>query len=124
MTIHKGDVLFTRTGRPTLITSRNPKTGEVSTNEDLKTIAEKTRFGIKNGLNPDQRKSFESARTEVVSNDKKQEILKLRERIGQLKQENGDKKVVQYLENELQHLIIREDYVPSDYMVDERTLVK
>jgi hypothetical protein len=124
MSIYLGDILFTRDGRPTLVTSRNASTGEVTTNGDLKTIAKSAQLGIKNGLTPEQRQSFESVRYAAMSEDKKQEILDLRNRINSLKKSDGDRKVIRYLENELQHLIVREDYVPLDYTINERTLVK
>jgi hypothetical protein len=81
-------------------------------------------LGIKNGLTPEQRDTFESVRLGTMSQDKAEEIQRLRDQIKDLKEKGGDKKVIRYLMNELQHLVVREGIVPRDYMVQERTLVK
>lgn len=124
MSIHPGDILFTRNGRPAIVTSRNKETGEVTVDGDLKNVGKSAALGIKNGLTPEQRQSFESLRCASMSDDKKQEILDLRSRIAELKKGDGDRKVIRYLENELQHLIVRENLMPSDYTINERALVK
>lgn len=124
MAIQTGDVLFTRQGRPALVTSRDPKSESVSLEQNLGKVQQATTLGIKNGLSPVQREDFESVRLSVVSGDKAEEIRGLRDRIRDLRERGGDQKVLHYLENELQHLVIREGIVPSDYMVNERTLIK
>lgn len=106
------------------MTSRNAETGDVTVDGDLKTVAKNAALGIKNGLTPEQRQSFESVRYASMSDDKKQEILDLRNRIAELRKGDGDRKVIRYLENELQHLIVRENFVPLDGSINERTLVK
>ncbi len=124
MGINPGDILFTRAGRPALVTARDAGSAEVSLQENLKDVQRATPFGIKNGLDRRQRDEFETNRFASLSDDKRQEILMLRDRIRDLREKNSDPKVVHYLENELQHLVIREGITPSDYMVSERTLVK
>ena len=124
MSIHVGDILFTRQGRPALVTSRDGSNASVSLENNLSKVQEATEFGIKNGLNPEQRRVFESVRREALSPDIAEEIQRLRDRIREIKDTGGDAKVLSYLENELQHLVIREGIVPRDYMVQERTLVK
>lgn len=124
MAINPGDILFTRSGRPALVTGRDANSAEVALQDDLKEVQNAAPFGIKNGLDRRQRDEFESNRFASLSEDKRQEILALRERIRDLREKNSDQKVIHYLENELQHLVIREGITPSDYMVSERTLVK
>lgn len=122
--IQPGDVIFDRTGRPVVITSRNGKTAEVTIDSEINKVAEHARFGIKNGLSPEQRDSYEASREQSLSANKREEIGKLRERIRSMRESGGDRLVIRYLENELQHLIVREDHVPNDYYLDEHTFVK
>lgn len=124
MTIHPRDIVFTRFGRPAVVTARNSVSAEVALEHDLKVVQDRAPFGIKNGLTEPQRDQFEQVRRESLSDDKKEEILRLRERIKELKEANADSKVLHYLESELQHLIVREGFVPRDYMIDERTIIK
>jgi hypothetical protein len=124
LAINVGDVLFTRQGRPALVTARDPQTASVSLEQDLAKVQSHTTLGIKNGLTPEQRDTFESVRLGTMSQDKAEEIQRLRDQIKDLKEKGGDKKVIRYLMNELQHLVVREGIVPRDYMVQERTLVK
>lgn len=124
MTIQAGDILFSRVGRPVLVTSRDPDTESVNLQEDISQVQKAARLGIKNGLQPDQRDLFERTRLSVISDDKRQEILSLRDRIKEMKDSGADPKVMRYLENELQHLVVREGITPGDYRINERTLIK
>lgn len=124
MSIHVGDILFTRQGLPAIVTSKDSSIASVSLEKNIGEVQKATEFGIKNGLDPEQRKTFESVRREALSPDKAEEIQRLRDRIRELKDTGGDAKVLRYLENELQHLVIREGIIPRDYMVQERTLVR
>lgn len=124
LAIQVGDIVFTRQGKPALVTGRDASNAAVSLDKDLSKVQQASSLGVKNGLSPQQRELFESVRKEAVSPDKYQEFVRLRDRIKELKERGSDATVLRYLENELQHLVIREGIAPRDYMVQEKTLVK
>ena len=122
MTVLKGDILFSRGAVPILVTNKNPKTGEVAYDNELKVVQEKTRNGLKNGLSEEQSAKFTSVIDEVKSEDKKEMIKSLYEKIQEIKKNGGDQRLVRYLNGELQYMMTRERFQPDQYEVDPLTL--
>lgn len=120
-----GDVIWNRQGQPALVTDKDPKKGTVHVNENLKDIQNHSRHGIQNGLTQRQRENYSSALDDIddSSNHMKEQINQLMEKISQLKDNNADPRVLRYLENELQFLILENHYVPEKYEVNPINLI-
>jgi hypothetical protein len=122
MTIVKGDVLFSRGGEPLLVKKKNASTGDVEFEGTLANIQLQTKNGLKNGLNESQSAKYSSVLDEVRSEDKKEMIRGLYEKIQDLKKNNADPRIIRYLNGELQYMMTRERFQPETYEVDKLTL--
>ena len=122
-TIAPNDILWNRNGDPVRIADRNNKNGKIVLDPDFAKIQETAKFGIKNGLEPDQKEAYATNLSGIENNDDRhQEIRDLYSKITKLKQSNTDPRVIKYLENELQYRIVRENFTPEDFEVDPITL--
>lgn len=120
--IRPNDILWTRNGDPARVDKIDERTGDVVLDQDFKTIQNANTNGIKNGLTVSQRDAYKSVLTSAKNSDKKMEIQELYKKIRSLKEGNADQRVIKYLENELQFRIIRDSYVPDDFLVNPVTL--
>lgn len=120
--IRSQDILWTRTGDPILVDKFNEKTGEIYLNNDYNKIQKASKNGIKNGLDLESRKAYNTTLSSAENEDKKQEIKNLYQKIKSLKENNTNPRLLKYLENELQFRIIRENFRPEDYSVDALTI--
>ncbi len=120
--IRTNDILWTRNGDPVLVDKTDENSGQVFVTDKFPNVQKEVKLGIKNGLSVPQRDAFKSTISEVQGADKKKEIIDLFQKIKSLKENNGDMRVIKYLENELQYRMIREDYKPGDYPVKPVTL--
>lgn len=123
MRIVNGDVVFLRNGTPALVKEVNSETGKVILDYDLKNVQKVTEKGLKNHLTESQRASYNVTLREVESSDKKEEIQDLHEVIQNLRSNRRtDPKVLHYLENELMHRMLRENYTPPNFEVNKENL--
>ncbi len=123
MGIVRGDIVFSRDGRPVEVTSKDARTGEVTLNNDLSEIQAQNLHGIKNGLGPDEKAAFKTILSEVSDSDKHIEIESLVRKIGELKKQNADPRMLRYLESELNFKMTKERYIPKDLLIDSHTLM-
>lgn len=123
MRIEKGDVVFLKNGTPALVRDVKKESGTAILDENLSEVQKQTARGIKNHLNENQRSSYNVSLKSVESDDKREEIESLHEVVQNLRSnKRTDQKVLKYLENELMHLMLREDYTPKNYEVKTDTL--
>jgi hypothetical protein len=122
-TIAPNDILWNRNGDPVRIAERNDKNGKIILDTDFPKIQNTAKFGIKNGLEPEQKDAYATHLSGVENmDDRHQEIRDLYNKITKLKQGNTDPRVIKYLENELQYRIVREKFTPENFEVDPITL--
>jgi hypothetical protein len=123
MRINKGDVVFLKNGTPALIKEVKKDGGHAILEESLAEVQKQTARGIKNHLNETQRSSYNTTIRSVENENKKDEIESLREVVQNLRSnKRTDQKVLKYLENELMHLMLREDYTPKNFEVNMDSL--
>jgi hypothetical protein len=122
MTVLKGDILFSRKGDPLLVTKKNEVTGGVLSDSGMEKIQARTKDGLKNGLDDDQSSKYTSVLDQVRSPDKKEMIRGLYEKIQDMKKNQGDPRLIRYLDGELQYMMTKERYQPEIYEVDKLTL--
>jgi hypothetical protein len=120
-----GDVIWNRQGQPALVTEKDPKKGTVQINKNLNDIQNHSVHGIQNGLTERQRESYSKVVEDIddSSSHAKEEISLLMEKISQLKENNADPRVLRYLENELQFMILENHCVPEKYEVNPINLI-
>ena len=122
-TISPNDILWTRNGDPVRIADRNNKNGKIILDSGFENIQEVAQFGIRNGLEPNQKEAYLTTLSRVENlDDKNQEIRDLYSKITKMKMANSDPRVIKYLENELQYRIVREKFTPENFEVDALTL--
>jgi ribosomal protein S4 len=125
-TIAQNDILWSRTGEPVRIASRNDSTGKIILDKDFDKVQETAKFGIRNGLEPKQKEEYLANLSAIESKpnarrmtpDRRQEIRDLYHQIKKLKEERTDPRVIRYLENELQYRIVREKFAPEDLEIE------
>jgi hypothetical protein len=123
MRIEKGDVVFMKNGTPALVREVNKENGKAILDESLSEVQKQSSRGIKNYLNERQRASYNVTLNSVENDDKREEIEGLHEVVQNLRSnKRTDQKVLKYLENELMHLMLRENYTPKNYEVKTDTL--
>ncbi|APJ03253.1 hypothetical protein [Silvanigrella aquatica] len=122
-TIAPNDILWTRNGDPVRIAERNDKNGKIILDSDFDNIQETAKFGIRNGLEPNQKEAYlTTLSNQDNQDDRQQEIRDLYNQITKMKHANADPRVIKYLENELQYRIVREKFTPENFEVDPLTL--
>jgi hypothetical protein len=123
MRIVNGDVIYLRDGSPALVRNVNREAGEVVLDYDLRNVQKQAANGIKNGLDEQQRKAYESKLSEIKDDSKHEEIKNLYALIQFHKESKRvDPKVLHYLENELMHRMLRDNYVPENYQENLRNV--
>ena len=123
MTVLPGDLLFSRTGQPAKVISKQENKGTVTTDTDLDRIGEHVRQGIQNGMRPEQREAYQTVLSQVKqSGDAHQEIEELYKKIDELKSQGADERLIRYLTGELQFRMTKERYQPASYKMDLMTL--
>lgn len=123
MKMVNGDVIFLRNGAPAVVKNVDHSSGKVVLEEDLSKVQKQTENGLKNNLDESQRASYNVHLKSVEGDSKQEEIRNLYETILFLKDSRqADPKVLRYLENELMHRMLRDDYTPPNYQVDKRNL--
>jgi hypothetical protein len=84
----------------------------------LSEVQKQASRGVKNHLSENQRSSYNVTLKSVENDDKREEIEGLHEVVQNLRSnKRTDQKVLKYLENELMHLMLRENYTPKNYEV-------
>lgn len=117
--IAPNDIVWTRNGDPVRISEKNQKTGKLILDNNFTKIQDTTKLGIKNGLEPEQKESYNTTLSKIEnSDDRYQEIRDLYNKIQTLKRGNTDPRLIKYLENELQFRMVREKFIPENYEVD------
>jgi hypothetical protein len=122
MSVIKGDILFSRSGDPLLVAKKNMTTGGVLFDGNLAASQLRSKDGLKNGLDEEQSAKYSSTLDSVRTDDKKEMIRGLYEKIQDLKKNNADPRVIRYLNGELQYMMTRERFQPEIYEVDKLTL--
>jgi hypothetical protein len=124
MSITVGDIIWTRAGKPTLVTEKDPMTGRVKVNDSFSEVQEKANRGIINGLSQDQVTIYKEVLDDTLdlkTGDYRQKervneaLSDLLNRITVLKDAEGDPRTIRYLENELAYLMVKYDYYPRQY---------
>lgn len=123
MGITVGDVLYTRDGKPVLVTSKDAKTGNLTVERDYDRIRQATNLGLKNGLPERAKDAYRAVLSSVEDEDKRAAIDDLVKQVDELRKENADPRLLRYLESELQHRIQRDHYHPKEEVVDPATLI-
>jgi len=123
VTIVKGDVVFARGGEPVIIASKNPRSGQVTTDRNFSRVQDATETGVKNGLAEAQKEAFNTVLSEVRDDDARQEIDKLSAKVAEMRKDGTDPRLLRYLRGELQFRMTKERYEPVGYQVDELTLL-
>lgn len=121
MSIIKGDIIFSRGGKPVQVTSKDPRSGNVTLDSDFDKVRAEARMGIKNGLEPDLKDAYRTTLSETGDDDARARIDKLHARIQDMKKENANPRLVRYLEGELHYLMTRERHTPSRFEFDAIT---
>lgn len=122
MSIMNGDVLFSRNADPVVVRSQEPGSNKVVLDDDRNLVREKTRFGVKNGLPEAAKEAFNTILSEVNNADAKREIDDLHSRINDLREAGGNQRLIRYLEAELTHRMLKENYHPKNYGSDQFSL--
>ena len=125
MSMHIGDVIWNRQGQPALVTEKDSKKDTIQVNRNLSDIQKHSLHSIQNGLTEKQRESYSKVVEDIdeSSNHVKEEITLLMEKISQLKENKTDPRVLRYLENELQFMILENHCVPEKYEVNPINLM-
>lgn len=124
MTIHVNDVVFSHDGKPLVVKTKNKETGNITVDQELSEVQKASPNGIRNGLPEDTREAYKLVLEQIKDPDKRMEIENLHKRLGEIKFQTNDKRLVRYLENELQYRMIRDKYQPQQFEVDAYTLTK
>lgn len=124
MGITVGDVVFSKDGRPVLVTSKDEKSGHLTINKEFSDVQAAAKQGIVNGLPEKEKQAFNAELSAVENADVRKEIDALAKRLDELrKQGNVQPRLLRYLESELQHRMHREGYSPKSLNVDPATLM-
>lgn len=122
MAVVVGDVLFARSGDPSLVRSKDANSGNVVLERDFASVQEHAKEGLKNGLMPEQREAYQATLSEVRDPDRRKEIDNLATKLNSLKETGGDPRVLRYLEQELAYRMTKERHVPRTLVVDPRNI--
>ena len=86
-TISQNDILWSRYGDPVKVAERIDKNGKIILDTDFDSIQETAKYGIKNGLEPNQREAYKTTLSSVEDkSNRHQEIRDLYNTIEKLKQ--------------------------------------
>jgi hypothetical protein len=118
MSIVVGDTVWSRTGLPMRIEYKDPQTGKVLLDKDFNAIQKDSLYGIKNGMFPDTRVDWRDTLNSIQNEDVQQSIKDLFHKILSLKHDKADSRLIKYLENELQFLMVKHRFVPKDYFIN------
>ncbi|NBW83385.1 hypothetical protein EBR21_16675 [bacterium] len=125
MKMVNGDVIFLGNGRPAVVKNVDYGAGTVELENDLAKIQKQAEGGIKNNLDEKQRAAYNVSLKNIESDSKKEEIQNLYDMIQSYKEtKRVDPKVMRYLENELMHRMLRDEYTPPNYQTDLRNLAQ
>ncbi|MFZ9521060.1 MAG: hypothetical protein ACO3A4_11350 [Silvanigrellaceae bacterium] len=123
MKMVNGDVIFLSNGRPAVVKKVEHELGTVELENDLSKIQKQADKGLKNTLDEKQRASYNVNLKNIESDSKQEEIQNLYEMIQSYKESKRiDPKVLHYLENELLHRMLRDQYSPPNYQTDLRNV--
>jgi hypothetical protein len=123
MKMVNGDIIFLSSGRPAVVKNVDYESGTVELENDLTKIQKQSEKGIKNNLDENQRSAYNVNLKSVEADSKQDEIQNLYELIQSYKESKRiDPKVLRYLENELMHRMLRDEYTPPNYQTDLRNI--
>ena len=123
MRIVNGDIIYLRDGSPAVVKKVSRESGQVISDDDIKSVQKQAEAGVKNGLDESQRNSFKVNLNLIKGDSKQEEIRNLYDLIQSHKDSKRiDPKVLNYLENELMHRMHRDNYMPENYEVNLRNV--
>lgn len=119
MSFRVGDVVYGVNGKPGVVVKSDRIAGEVDIDTQQKEVRDKHRHGYINGLTTKERKDYNSYLDDVHSQEEASEkISAIREKIGELKEDPKQVKMVKYLESELFHIMNTNNVSPRFYTID------
>lgn len=117
--IVNGDIIFLRNGTPAVVKNVDKSSGQVVLESEMSKVQQQAENGVKNSLDENQRESYNTNLSKIRDDSKQDEIQNLYELIQSHRQSKQiDPKVLRYLENELMHRMLRDDYTPPNFQVD------
>ena len=117
-----GDMVFTRDGRPSVVTGRR-ESGHVELERKGEAFENKRKLGLTNGLNSKNRSEFESIIREVRSLESPEaRVDQLRSKVAELGQEPSNRVLKRYLESEMSFIMNSEGVHPNTFVVEERNI--
>ena len=121
MSIRVGDGVFTRVGQPGVVIDRNETTGALKLETELPKVQQSMRHGYINGLSPERRQEFYEILDQVKTEtqDPKERVLTLNEKINELDADPRNLQLVRYLRSEMRHIMITHNILPNEYTVHE-----
>ena len=125
MTYRVGDSSFTRDGRPSVVTNRDRAQGTVKVEKHGEKFDKTRRVGYINGLNKDQRESYNSVVKEVREKETPKERLDLlQKKVAEIKDDPKKITLKRYLEGEITYLMNSTGVKPKDYSIETDQLVR
>lgn len=115
-----GDTIFSRAGKPTVLTGRNEGNGELQVQAEGEKIAETKKRGYINGLNPEERVQF----NEIIDKmrtipEPEKRLEELQTKIDEIKADPRQRILTRYLSSEMAHLMNTHRIAPKEYKVPE-----
>ena len=118
-----GDTVFDRAGHPGVVVARNPKNESLTVQRKGEKLEKTRRIGFINGLEPKDRKTFDSLITEIKKEkDPRNRVIKLQAKVDELKLDPRNHVVTRYLEAELAHIMNTEKINPREYTVPQESI--
>lgn len=115
-----GDSLFNRDGVAGFVVNRDPKKETLQVATEGPEFEKGRRYGFINGLEPSQRKEFESIIDQMKDRDEARERVDfLHEQIETLKEDPKRGVLTRYLQGEMAHIMNSEGISPRIYSIDE-----
>ena len=122
MRFEVGDMIFTRDGRPAVVTGRK-ETGHVIVENKGDTFEKTRKFGFSNGLNPKERTEYQKivkdARQEEAPEDR---VSKIKARVDQIGLDPKNWVLKRYLQGEMSYIMNSEGVHPQTFVLDERNI--
>ena len=119
MRFNPGDMVFSRNGRPSVVTGRK-ETGHIILERKGENMERVRNFGVVNGLTPTQRKEYEDVVNKVRQEPfPEKRIEALQSKVDEMGMDPKKWVVKRYLNAELSHLMNSERIYPNTFTVED-----
>ena len=122
MRFQPGDIIFSRNGRPAVVTGRK-ETGHVEVERAGEKFEKSRKFGFANGLKPQDRQEYER----VIRESREEEapenrVSKIKAKVDEIGLDPKNWVLKRYLQGEMSYIMNSENVHPTTFVVDEKKI--